>query len=190
MLSIDLTTKLADFILSEGIRIWNSAYSRKPKLTLFVTFMIIVGISLGVVQAIRVEQAKQAEVEAKRLANLDIYQQLEDLNNIENSMTGLLRFIEDQRERITQEQTLIEQLETERAQLEPLLEADKETVEALLRLEQEAAERNRWTDIAIGFGLGLFTEIIVAIVIAPFVVPRIQRLTNNREEESTNRTEE
>ena len=82
MLSIDLTTKLADFILSEGIRIWNSAYSRKPKLTLFVTFMIIVGISLGVVQAIRVEQAKQAEVEAKRLANLDIYQQLEDLNNI------------------------------------------------------------------------------------------------------------
>jgi len=96
----------------------------------------------------------------------DFKTQLDQLDHTEDSLKALLSFVQNQRETTALNEQRIQQLENEKSRLEPLVNADKETVIALFT-EQELrvsanASKERW----FGFGLGILASIIASFAIA------------------------
>lgn len=92
-------------------------------------------------------------------------EQLRTLDSTQASLDRLSRFISTQRAQMKADQRSVEQLQAQRKSLEPLVQADRRTVNALLA-EQEArgsriARRERW----IGFGLGILGSILASALL-------------------------
>jgi hypothetical protein len=95
-----------------------------------------------------------------REKNLTYVKQLSSLDNVEDSMRELLRFVEAQREHLRNQQKIVEDLEKERSKLAPLVEADRNIIEALFQLQAERQQSKVWVDRAIGFFLGISGSLI------------------------------
>lgn len=170
-----LVSEITMIVAQHGLELYKQQLRRRPALILSLTAVCVIILSISVIFITRSAQQRLQALEEQRLATLDLQGQVDQLNEVEKELNGLLQFVRDQRTVIANTQETIAELQSEKAALEPLVEADRETVEALLRVQEEAAARNRWKDIGIGFITGFFTEIVVAVALAPLLVPRLQR---------------
>lgn len=98
---------------------------------------------------------------------------------MESSVEELLACLQDSRKVISKQQQIIDNLREQEAELQPIVESNQEVVEAIIKLQQDATRRERWIDIAIGFGGGLLIEIIVAVLIAPWLLPKLRNRRND-----------
>lgn len=157
-----------------GLDQYRHVYRRRPGSVIAFSVVTAVVIVVASIWGIGVIQTQVRIAEEKRLASLDVQQQLDQLDEVQKELEGLMGFVSDQRTKITQTQELIGQLEQERSELEPVVTADRKVVEAVLSAQKKAEARDRWKDIGIGFGVGLLTEMIVGIVLGPLLTPRLQ----------------
>lgn len=162
---------------------WLESYRKYPFLTAFLTFFAIAIIGIVIFFVMQAETRRQAEIREAALATLDLQTQVNELIEIEKNLEELITFVGNQQEKIELEQNRIASLEEVRAELEPLVEADQEVVDALLAAQDRAAARSRWSDIAIGFAGGFISEIIVAIALAPILIPKLEQYLQRKREE-------
>ena len=155
------------------------AYRRNPVLVSLIAIIICVILIAALYYAVSFARTYAREAEARRLATLDLQAQLADLDQTKRELQSLIEFVTDQQVKIEQEQKLIESLQSEREELEPLLEADQATVQALLRAQEEAASRTRWQDHLIGFFLGIIGAVLFELWLAPRLLPKLRRYTSS-----------
>jgi len=86
--------------------------------------------------------------------------QIQTLNSMSKNLKEMLDFIEIQKKNITDEQLLLENIQQQRKELEPLLNTDKQIVEAILTAQNKYEKKNIWIERAIAFFLGIASSMI------------------------------
>jgi hypothetical protein len=173
---MDIIGQLSEELIRVGVRTWREFYKLRPGLTITLTVIAISLLCTGGYFAYQSAEARRIKAEQEHLANLDLNEQLEKLNEVQRNLNNLLKFIEDQRKKVSTEQEIIQRLQAERSLLEPIVNTDRQVLEAVLKAQEEHSKRDRWKDILIGFMGGFVSEIVVAIILAPWLIPIINRL--------------
>ncbi|MEM9509900.1 MAG: hypothetical protein AAGA16_19820 [Cyanobacteria bacterium P01_E01_bin.35] len=140
---------------------WIKLYKKNPRTTVTLTliFMVVAGTT------IYVTETRNAKIrEERRLENLSFSKQIDKLNSTEANLKELITFIESQKTQLRQSQDLLESLNEEKNQLEPLVEADRKVVEALFEIQAREVEENKWTERWIGFGFGVVSSIVATTI--------------------------
>jgi len=101
---------------------------------------------------------------AKTSNQTDIQSQLVRLDNVQESLSNLNEFLAEQRSRLKDTETTIQNLENERAKLKPLVEADRKTVEALAVLFEERQLKSVWKERIYSFSFGIISSLLAAII--------------------------
>ncbi|MCI5147060.1 MAG: hypothetical protein D3923_16435, partial [Candidatus Electrothrix sp. AR3] len=148
-------------VVESVAKLWIHAYLKAPTATSIISIVtsIIVGFTIYQTEVIR-----NQKIEQNLSQNLDFKAQIEQLNETENSLNVLLGFVTTQREKMTEYEKNIRELENEKQQLEPLVHADKKVVEALFKVQEQRAIENSSKERWIGFGLGILASIIASFV--------------------------
>jgi len=129
----------------------------------FTKIQIIVMIPL-MLTAFGLEYYKKHEAEKLREQNLVYEKQLEVLDDVQSSINNLKLFVAKQKIQLQDQQAVVEKLKSEQSILKPVVEADKEVIEALFKLQAQQNSANVWVDRIFGFLLGIAGSLIASII--------------------------
>jgi uncharacterized membrane protein YeaQ/YmgE (transglycosylase-associated protein family) len=148
---MDISSVLADLI--------SVSYKRSPKLTIFGIFFTITLI-VGAVST--TEYLKEQDF--KKNAPEDLVAQIEELDKLGSGLNKLTAFIQVQKEQLSEKQAVISDLEKKRSELEPIVNSQSEVVDAIFKIQEQRAQRSKWLDLSIGFGLGIIGSLIGSVL--------------------------
>lgn len=163
MLKADkILSSLSNPVAESAAKLWIHAYLRSPVATGIISIAVGVAGSLLVYQG---NQQRKATINAELSKNPDFSTQIQQLNDTEKSLQTLLAFVSAQKDRVTQNEKSIQQLESEIHRLAPLVSADKATVDALFKAQEERARESASQERWIGFGLGVLASMLASFII-------------------------
>lgn len=143
---------------------WKKLYGRKPKVAVIIVFgawSVLFVIISGIVYVTDIERIS---TESDRLKNIEYKSQIQQLNQMEENIKQLVQFVEIQKKKLRESEDTILQLKSEQEKLQPLVETNRSTVEAIFRLQEERTigniSRERW----LGFGLGVLASLIASFI--------------------------
>jgi len=148
---MDISNILADLIAE--------SYRRSPKLTVFGIFFTITIVAVGVFTS---EYLKEQDF--KKNAPKEITVQIEELNKLDDGLKKLTAFIQVQKEQLSEKQAVIKELEVKRSELEPIVKSQAEVVDAIFKVQEQRAQKNKWIDLSIGFCLGISGSLIASVI--------------------------
>jgi len=90
--------------------------------------------------------------------------QMKTLTEVQASINNLSDFVKNQKEQLKQSEQAVESLKKEQEALKPMVNADREVVDSILRLQAERATSNVWQERLIGFGLGIVGSLISSLI--------------------------
>ncbi|MBQ4857356.1 HNH endonuclease signature motif containing protein [Pseudoalteromonas sp. MMG007] len=149
-------------IAKKAAMAWVHAYIKSPKLTSILSVILTV---VGMIFAVYSNQKIEFQREESIAKNLNFKTQIEQLDKTEDSLKQLLTFIEIQKNQVAENQRSLEILVEEQTKLEPLVNADKKVVEALLSVQQLKAKELATNEKVFGFISGVIASILASIVI-------------------------
>ena len=147
--------------VESGARLWIHLYLKSPLRTSLISLILLLVSGVGIYQ---LSQNIDASSVNEPLST-DFKVQLDNLDKTENSLKTLLSFVQHQKETAALNEQRIRQLESEKARLEPLINADKETVVALFAEQESRASANTNKERWFGFGLGILASIVASFLI-------------------------
>jgi len=142
-------------------KFWVHSFLKSPKIT---TLVSVLGVVITVLALYQSEVQRKEKLENELSKNLDFKTQIQELSDTEKSLKTLLDFVSTQKSTITQYEANIQKLETEKQSLEPLVNADKATVEALFKVQEQRAKENASQERWVGFGLGILASVIASFL--------------------------
>lgn len=158
-----------NILFLELVRLWTVAFKKRPWLTGSLTALTaVLLITLAVIQGIRdarENEQRRIAAENARRQNLDLHTQLKRLDEVQQSLLSLLAFVQHQQDKIKVEQNAIIELETQKANLEPVVRLQQEQIDKLFGLQERRIAKQRQWDLAIGFGLGILGSMTASLVI-------------------------
>ena len=95
----------------------------------------------------------------------EVEEQLTKLDEMQISLKELQGFISGKKERLKKESATLATLKEEREKLEPVLDADRKTVESILELYQEKYRWRIWKERAFGFAIGFLSSLLASFII-------------------------
>ena len=152
---------VSDEVVKRAIDAWISAFRKRPKITLLATFLAL-SLTIGFVTIMLIRDANREKELASKNANY--HTQLEKLQQTEASVKELMAFVQDQKKRLNDSESLVQALKAEEDRLHPIVQADRKTVDAILAVQAENQSRGVWTERWIGFGLGVVASIVAAVI--------------------------
>ncbi len=156
-MSLTSSIKLSEFAAKH----WYDAFKKAPVITSILTITLAVNFMFVVLKVDQQQRLKQEEV---RLENLSYRTQVEQLDQTEKGIEGLLNFIKQQRHDIEQAQDTMASLKKEREELKPIVESERAVVEAIFRTQEERNQSRIWKERGIGFALGILASFIASVI--------------------------
>jgi len=155
--------------VESAAKLWIHAYLKSPAITVVISIVVTLA---GALLGYQADLNRKIVTESELSKNLEFKSQIQQLDETEKSLKTLLSFVSSQRDKMTQNEISIQKLETEKQKLEPLVNADRATVEALFKAQEERAQANANQERWIGFGLGILASIIAsfAMVIGKYFI--------------------
>jgi sensor c-di-GMP phosphodiesterase-like protein len=153
-----LFSTLTNPVVESAAKLWIHSYLKSPVIT------GVFSVLISLIASFLVYETSNNLSSNKTQVNLDFKSQIAQLDDTEESLKTLLKFVNKQRETTTLNEQRIQQLELEKLELEPLVNADKATVEALFQAQEQRALANSTKERWFGFGLGIIASIIASIV--------------------------
>ena len=86
------------------------------------------------------------------------------LKSTEKNLNDLSEFISSKKGEIEATKNLIQELEKKRSELEPIVTANQETVDAIFLQQRKDFEKSIWTERGISFALGILASLIASII--------------------------
>ena len=146
-------------------------FSEKKLKVIIAAIIIVSAILIGSIKYH--EYVSQKKREVSRLENLKYQNQIDQLNQIESNVMQLLTFVDLHKEKLRESEDAILELQLERKKLQPLIEADRATVEAIFRLQQERYAANTLRERLIGFTLGIIASLLASFIHAAMQKKRL-----------------
>lgn len=136
-------------------RIWIAFFEQMPKSTGVATIALVASVVGAFVSLDRADLSKP---------NPTFEQQLQQLDATQESLNSLSNFVQLQKQQLTESRESLVRLRQEKANLEPVVAADRQTVRAILANQEarlaERASEERW----IGFGLGVLSSLVASAI--------------------------
>jgi len=154
MSSLDPLTQIA-------AQLWLKNLKKAPALTSLISAFLAITIASVTLFLSAYEKDSR---EKRRLSDLNYKTQVGQLEETEKNVKQLLHFIELQKSNIQKTQDTIESLKQEQEELRPLVEGDREIINALFKAYEERSLVNAWTERWIGFGFGLIASLIASFL--------------------------
>jgi len=101
------------------------------------------------------------------IANPSVDEYSRVINNIEaieKQLSELNGFLQKERTRVADTEATIRKLNEEKSKLEPLVNTQRETVDAILATHSERTAKRAWKERMIGFSLGLAASLIASMI--------------------------
>lgn len=143
------------------VELWVKAYRHKPKVTVFVTIIAIASMATTIYLTDKRDRQRQ---EMQRLQNLDYATQVQQLQQTEHSLQALIKFVAHQKQTLQQTQSNLIGLKLEQERLKPLIESDRNTVEAILSAQERRNAANIWRERWIGFAIGVLASLVASFL--------------------------
>lgn len=143
------------------VNFWIRSYRKSPKPTILISIIsvIIAGTSLGI--TIYVSEKQRME----RLEKSQSYsEQFELLKNTEKNLNDLSLFISNKKSEIEATESLILKLEKRKSELEPIVNANQDVVDAIFLQQRKELEKSIWIERGISFGLGILASLIATVI--------------------------
>jgi cell division protein FtsN len=140
---------------------WVQLFKLKPIVTSILTGVLATIMAASITYLDKTDRERR---EAKRLESQDYQQQIDQLNATEESIRQVLAFVNSQKETLRETEDTISKLKSEKEKLQPIVESDREVVEALFRAQDERAREDIWRERWIGFGFGLLASLVASFV--------------------------
>jgi len=131
-------------------------------------------ISLGASFYQTYQEFEQTRIQEE---NLTLTKQIEALDEFEANLASLMVFVDQQKRELRNKEELITRLENEQSRLQPIVEADREVVEAMFRTQAEMQRADVWLDRLIGFFLGIAGSLLATLIWAALRGSRTQART-------------
>ncbi|MEP7012903.1 MAG: hypothetical protein ABJC13_21485 [Acidobacteriota bacterium] len=93
---------------------------------------------------------------------------IDKISSLGKELGQLGRFLDRERSRVAATEDTIRKLGEERARLEPLVQTNRETVDAILGAHANRAARTAWKERLIGFALGVSASLIASFIYGYF----------------------
>ena len=90
--------------------------------------------------------------------------QIEKLDQVSKDLQSLQQYIKDQEKNLIDQEQVLRQLKEEKEELEPLLNAKKEVVDALFLQQAKNQSKNIWWERGYGFVFGIIASLIASIL--------------------------
>lgn len=100
--------------------------------------------------------------------NLVYERQVERLDQVQESLANLAEFVTQQQDQLKNSRATLQRLEDEKEKLAPVVEADREVVEAILRAQAERNQASVWTDRGVGFLSGIVGSLLASAIFGTF----------------------
>lgn len=150
---ISVIAAVFGYLISQGLKEYRY---KKWRVAIFASIISIVSISFSLFYL---------QNKTKLPNQTDIQTQLARLDNVQKSLSDLNKFLSEQRSRLKDTETTIQNLENERATLKPIVEADRKTVEAFAILFEERQLKSVWKERIYSFSFGIISSLLAAIII-------------------------
>ncbi|MEX2952068.1 hypothetical protein AB4K01_12810 [Serratia fonticola] len=140
---------------------WVKRYKKSPRPTSIISALSVLFIFIGIVATIYTsEQARSQKLEKTQIYT----EQFELLKNTERNLNDLADFISNKKNEIEATESLIQNLETKKSELEPIVSANQEVVNAIFLQQRREMERTIWIERGVSFGLGILASLIATII--------------------------
>lgn len=135
------------------------AESRAERLKMIVALLAgLFSVGISFYQAYESAQLKKE--------SLTFEAQMDTLTNVQTSINNLSEFVINQKEQLRQSEEAVNSLKKEQEALKPMVNADREVVDSILRLQAERATSSAWQERLIGFGLGIVGSLIASLILS------------------------
>jgi hypothetical protein len=140
---------------------WVKSYKKSPQPTSIISALGVLVVSISLVATIySSEQARSQKLEKAQ----SYTEQFELLKNTEKNLNDLAEFISSKKGEIEATKSLIQNLETKKSELEPIVNANQEVVDAIFLQQRRDIERTIWVERGISFCLGILASLIATII--------------------------
>lgn len=143
------------------VEFWVKSYKKSPQPTAIISFIsvLLTSVSLG----LTIYSSEKARTE--KLNKPESYtQQFDLLKNTEKNLNDLSEFISSKKGEVEATKSLIQELEVKKSELEPIVNANQEVVDAIFSQQKRDFEKTIWTERGISFGLGILASLIASII--------------------------
>jgi len=127
----------------------------------------IIGIATGMLSIILSFYSYRLKNTASE--NDIIKEQIQRVDLMSSNLKEMIDFLDAQKKKITEEQFLLENIQQQRKELEPLLNMDKKIVENILNAQTKYERKNLWIDWAIAFLLGVASSMFATLLVRKIV---------------------
>lgn len=158
---------------------WVKSYKKSPQPTSIISALGVLVASISLVVTIYTsEQARSQKLEKTQ----SYTKQFELLRTTEKNLNDLAEFISSKKGEIEATKSLIQDLETKKSELEPIVNANQQVVDAIFLQQRRDIERTIWVERGISFGLGILASLIATIIW--HFVGRFKREKSNKKRQS------
>jgi septal ring factor EnvC (AmiA/AmiB activator) len=91
-------------------------------------------------------------------------QQLQHLDNVQQSLKNLSDFVAQQRTSLEESERVISKLKDEKHRIEPLVQADRKIVEAVFQLQEQRAASSALLNYLFGFASGVISSLVATVI--------------------------
>lgn len=170
---------LIDAFAEAFVDFWVKSYKKSPQPTSIISALGVLVVSIGLVVTIYTsEQARSQKLEKTQ----SYTEQFDLLRTTEKNLNDLAEFISSKKGEIEATKSLIQDLETKKSELEPIVNANQEVVDAIFLQQRKDIERTIWVERGISFGLGILASLIATIIW--HFVGRFKREKSNKQRQS------
>lgn len=159
------------------VRLWQWGFRHAPKSTVASTVAILLGVCASLIYGI-------ADAESGRKNAPDFvatYEaQLDQIDRVASSVKNLQEFLDAERSRIEASQKAISTLRAEEAALRPVIEAERQAIDAIFALQAEKQAQNVWWERSYGFISGVVASLLASLIwfVAAGAIERHRRRMN------------
>lgn len=141
------------------VKFWIHYFISKPWLTSLSTFFTVIIIVIFVYLNLNIYKLKELKVDKS------FKEQFDELSNTEESLNNVLLFISNQKQKMLETEKTLNDLYAEKNKLEPILNSDRETIKALLDYQNSKSQDNIFSELTIGFILGIISSLFASGII-------------------------
>lgn len=140
---------------------WISSYKKAPRPTSIASVLSLIIAIAGLYFSITTLDKVSKEKLDKRQSYAE---QLTLLENTEKNLNDLSDFITAKKSEIETTKILIKGLEEKKSELEPIVNANQKTVDAIFLQQKRELEEGIWAERGISFGLGILASLLASLI--------------------------
>lgn len=150
-----------DKFSEQFVDFWIARYKKNARTTSVVSIVAIAigALSLGI---------SIYNSEKTRISKQENVRGFEDqyalLRTTQENLTNLENFISNKKQEILITENLLTNLEKQKAEIEPIVTANQEVVDALFAQQRKELEKGLWKERGISFGLGIFASLFASVI--------------------------